>query len=80
MDDQQAEFVDTFRRFMEELILAPRPRADELTPVGTLVQEFLQMDVTALPLVTEDLATHRLVDADIALDELTAASTHRCTV
>jgi ATPase family associated with various cellular activities (AAA) len=75
MDNQQAEFVDTFRRFMDELILSPRPRADELTPLGTLVQEFLQLDITALPLVTEDLPAHRLVDADIALDELGAAST-----
>jgi ATPase family associated with various cellular activities (AAA) len=74
MDDQQAEFIETFRRFMDELILTPRPRVDELTPLGTVVQDFLQSDVTALPLVTEDLATHRLVDADIALDELGTSS------
>lgn len=74
MDDHQTAFVETFRRFMEELILAPRPRVDELTPLGELVQEFLQTDVTSLPMVTEDLAMHRLVDADIALDKLAAAS------
>ena len=74
MDDQQTEFVETFRRFMDELILAPRPQVDARTPLGDLVQDFLQTDVAILPMVTEDLATHRLVDADIALDELNAAS------
>ena len=74
MDDQQTAFVETFRRFMDELILAPRPLADARTPLGDLVQDFLQTDITILPMVTEDLATHRLVDADIALDELNAAS------
>ncbi|WP_241986803.1 hypothetical protein [Cryobacterium fucosi] len=59
---------------MDELILAPRPQTDTRTPLGDLVQDFLQTDVTILPIVTEDLATHRLVDADIALDELNAAS------
>ena len=74
VDDQQTAFVETFRRFMDELILAPRPLADARTPLGDLVQDFLQTDITILPMVTEDLATHRLVDADIALDELNAAS------
>ncbi|MGO4689195.1 AAA family ATPase [Glaciibacter sp. 2TAF33] len=74
MDDQQTAFIETFRRFVEELILAPRPPVDARTPLGELVQDFLQTDVTFLPMVTEDLATHRLVDADIALDELSAAS------
>ena len=74
MDDQQAAFVETFRRFMDELILVPRPQAEERTPLGELVQDFLQRDVSSLPMVTEDVATHRLVDADIALDELSAGS------
>lgn len=74
MDDQQAAFVETFRRFMDELILVPRPQAEERTPLGDLVQDFLQRDVSTLPMVTEDVATHRLVDADIALNELSAGS------
>lgn len=59
---------------MNELILTPRPQVDTRTPLGDLVQDFLQTDVTILSMVTEDLATHRLVDADIALEELNAAS------
>ena len=74
VDDQQAAFVETFRRFMDELILVPRPQAEERTPLGELVQDFLQRDVSTLPMVTEDVATHRLIDADIALDELSTGS------
>lgn len=56
---------------MDELILTPRPVVDAITPLGEMVQEFLQSEVALLPMVTEDLPVHRLVDADIALDELT---------
>ena len=72
MDDRQTEFLDTARRFMEELILAPRPTPSARTPLGDVVEEFLHADVATLPLVTEDLPAHRLVDAEIALDELAA--------
>jgi hypothetical protein len=74
VNDQQAAFVETFRQFMEELILTPRPQVDTRTPLGEVVQDFLQTDAALLPMVTEDLAEHRLVDADIALDELNAVS------
>ena len=59
---------------MDELILTPRPQVDTRTPLGEVVQDFLQTDVALLPMVTEDLAEHRLVDADIALDELNTTS------
>ena len=74
MDEQQTAFVETFRRFMDELIHVPRARPEVLTPLGEAVQAFLGTDVTRLPLVTEDLPQHRLVDADIALAEIAAAS------
>ncbi|MEO9014350.1 MAG: AAA family ATPase, partial [Terrimesophilobacter sp.] len=74
MDEQQTAFIESFRRFMDELINVPRPREEVLTPLGQAVQSFLGTDVTTLPLVTEDLAPHRLVDADIALEELASAS------
>ena len=44
------------------------------SPRSEAVQAFLGTDVTRLPLVTEDLPQHRLVDADIALAEVAAAS------
>lgn len=73
VDSQQTAFVETFRRFLDELVFAPRPHAATLTPLGERVQDFLQTDIAVLPMVTEDLATHRLVDADIALDALDTA-------
>jgi hypothetical protein len=74
VDDQQTAFLETVRRFMDELILVPRPQVDVRTPLGDLVQEFLQTEVAAVPLVTEDIPSHRLVDADVALDELSGDS------
>jgi hypothetical protein len=70
VDEQQAAFLETVRRFMDELVLVPRPQLETRTPLGDLVQDFLQTEVAALPLVTEDVPSHRLVDADVALDEL----------
>ena len=74
MDEQQSAFLETFRRFMDELINVPREAATSLTPLGEIVQAHLQTEVAALPLLTEELPPHRLVDADIALDELAATS------
>jgi energy-coupling factor transporter ATP-binding protein EcfA2 len=70
VDEQQSAFLETFRQFMDELILVPRPQVDVRTPLGDLVQDFLRADVDTLPSVTENISSHRLIDADVALDEL----------
>ncbi len=70
MDDAQQQFVDTFQRFMEEVIQQQRMRPAELTPLGTTIESYLNAPVSGLPLVTEPIASHRLVDADIALENL----------
>jgi len=72
MDDDQRAFMDSFRTFLDELNSSPR-HSGGLSPLGLVVQEHLGVDVGSLPLVAEDVAAHRLVDADIALDELAAA-------
>lgn len=72
--DANTAFIETFRRFMDELINIPRQPADARTPLGDLVQAHLHADIGQLPLITEDLPAHRLVDADIALDELAMAA------
>jgi len=74
VDDQQSAFIETFRRFMDELILVPRPQPESRTPLGDLVQDFLGTEVDTLPLVTENLPSHRLIDAELALDELGSGS------
>jgi hypothetical protein len=70
VDDKQEAFLETFRKFMDEVILVPRPQVDTRTPLGDTVQEFLQTDVATLPIITENLPSHRLVDVDLALDAL----------
>ncbi|MHA6670208.1 AAA family ATPase [Homoserinimonas sp. A447] len=70
MDASQQQFVETFRLFLEEVIQQQRMRPAEVTPLGTIVQEHLGASVTELPVVSESIAPHRLVDADIALEML----------
>ncbi|MCU1446890.1 hypothetical protein [Cryobacterium sp.] len=54
MDEQQAAFLETFRQFMDDLILVPRPQVDVRTPLGDLVQDFLGADVATLPSVSNE--------------------------
>src|SRR5690554_6577247 len=70
MDAAQQQFVETFRQFLEEVIQMQRMRPADVTPLGTLVQEYLGASVNELPVVSEPVAPHRLVDADIALELL----------
>ncbi len=71
MDEQQQAFVDSFRRFLDT-IQRERVR-NEVTPLGEVVQEHLGTDVSQLPVVSEIVANHRLVDVDMVLTELAAA-------
>jgi len=76
MDTSQQDFIETFRRFMTDVINAARPQEERATPLGQLVSEHLGTDASQLPLVTENIAGHRLVDADIALDRIASADAH----
>ncbi|RXZ71742.1 AAA family ATPase [Agromyces albus] len=77
MDRDTAAFVETYRRFLGEVVNAPRPVASKLTPLGELVAEHLGAEVSSLPVLTESMPPHRLADADIALDELSDAGDGR---
>lgn len=70
MDDSTREFVDTFQRFLREVVSDATGGAASLTPLGQAISEFLEADVSQLPVLTHELAAHRLVDADVALAEL----------
>ncbi|MCU1569746.1 MAG: protease regulatory subunit [Naasia sp.] len=69
MDPDQSAFVESFRQFLDRINRLPAspPR---LTPLGEVVERHMGVDVTTVPLVTEDLAPLRLVDADVAMAEL----------
>lgn len=51
--------------------------ADRRTPLGELLSEHLGVDARTCSVVDEQLPDHRLVDADLALEELRAASDGR---
>ncbi len=51
--------------------LATAEQAEERTKLGALLSEHLGVDAATLPIVTEQIAAHRFVDADLALDALT---------
>lgn len=70
MDAEQQAIVETFREFMREVVFDARAQKSKRTPLGDVVAEHLGRDVQDLPLLTENIAPHRLVDADIALDAL----------
>lgn len=69
MDDQQRDFVETFRDFIDTI---NRSQNDRLTPLGRTIGDHLGADVQTLPAVSETLPAHRLVDADIAVSMLAA--------
>ena len=71
MDDQQLAFVETFRQFLEGV--NDSRSVQKLTPIGEIVSDHLGLEVEQLPVVSEHIAAHRLVDADVALDELASA-------
>lgn len=67
---EQRDFIRVFKRFLELV----NQDTSEDAPSGPTLQEhlteFLGTDVSALSVVTETIAPHRLADADIALEEL----------
>lgn len=70
MDDSTREFVETFQRFLREVVNEATVGGSSLTPLGQTISEFLAADVSQLPMITRELPAHRLVDADLALAEL----------
>ncbi|UOE43208.1 AAA family ATPase [Agromyces larvae] len=76
-DATETAFIETFRRFMDRVVNQPRASVAITTPVGAVVREHLGGTVDDLPVLTENIAQHRLVDADLALDELASLSDGR---
>ena len=70
MDEKTRDFIETFQRFLREVVNEAPVGGSSLTPLGQTVAEFLRADVSQLPVITHELAAHRIVDADLALAEL----------
>lgn len=72
LDDADRDLMRAFARYMERANeLAATEQQAVLTPLGERIRDHLGADPQTLPVVTEEFADHRLVDADIALEELT---------
>ncbi|WP_083404060.1 ATP-binding protein [Curtobacterium sp. MCBA15_001] len=71
LDDADRSLMLALTRYLEHANeLAGRETRTELTPIGLRVRDHLGVDPQTVPVVTEEIADHRLVDADIALEEL----------
>ncbi|AZS38492.1 ATP-dependent zinc metalloprotease FtsH [Microbacterium lemovicicum] len=69
--DERALLHD-LRSLVARLNEMPDERAARVTPLGERVNAHLGVDAASLPLVRESIASHRLVDVDLALEELAA--------
>ncbi|MCJ1715863.1 ATP-binding protein [Curtobacterium sp. VKM Ac-2922] len=71
LDDDDRTMMLALRRYLEHANeLAGREERTELTPIGERIRDHLGVDPQTVPVVTEEIADHRLVDADIALEVL----------
>ncbi|MCY7404515.1 MAG: AAA family ATPase [Cryobacterium sp.] len=71
-DTFDRDVVRAFKSFMDRVVSAADDRGRPgLSPLGEVVTAHLGRDASTLPVVSESLADHRLVDADIALTTLT---------
>ncbi|MDJ0337102.1 AAA family ATPase [Cryobacterium sp. PH31-O1] len=65
------EFVRSFKSFMDRVVSqADDHTRSRLSPLGDVISAFLDANASTLPVVSETLADHRLVDADVALTTL----------
>ncbi len=72
LDDEDREFMRVVKRYLQRVDrLAATEAAGERTPLGAALSEHLGVDAASVPVLTESVPSHRLVDADLALDELT---------
>ncbi|TCL79113.1 MULTISPECIES: AAA family ATPase [unclassified Curtobacterium] len=70
-DDADRDLMRAFARYIDHANeLAQSEQKAVLTPIGERVRDHLGVDPQSVPVVTEELPDHRLVDADIALEEL----------
>ena len=73
-DTFERDVVRSFKQFMDRVVAKADDRGRPgLSPLGELVAAHLGANAATLPVVSETLADHRLVDADIALTSLSGA-------
>jgi hypothetical protein len=75
MHADDRDLMRLVRDYLEHVnTLTRREQASERTPLGDIISEHLGVDARQLAVVLELVADHRLVDADIALEQLVSAA------
>ncbi|SIR89957.1 AAA family ATPase [Microbacterium sp. RURRCA19A] len=73
IDDEDRDILRTAHRYLEHVHrLAAEDAAHRQSELAEVISAHLGVDATTVPVTTESLPLHRYVDADIALDELSA--------
>ncbi|WP_454114528.1 AAA family ATPase [Microbacterium lacticum] len=72
-DDDDA-FLSQFQQLLRRLNERPDDRPGTLTPLGERLQEHLGADPRHLPVVVEQVPPHRLIDLDLALEDVSAGT------
>lgn len=73
--DEDRELMRTVARYLEHVnTLQQQEQRPSRTPLGDLISEHLGADAAGIAVVQEQIADHRLVDADIALELLSCAT------
>jgi len=71
LDDVDLDLMRTINGYLKQVEkLATTEAATRQTPLGVAISEHLGVDAGTVPVLTETVPAHRLVDADIALDEV----------
>ena len=78
IDDDDREILRTVYRYLEHVHrVSMDDSVHRRSELADVISDHLGVDVTTVPVTTETLSLHRYVDADIALDELSAAGDGR---
>jgi len=70
MDSRDDDFLRDFHRLIQRVNRMPEVETAPLTPLGERVRDHLGADPAQLPMVTEAVPPHRLVDLDLAVDAI----------
>lgn len=71
LDDEDRALMRALTRYLDHAnVAAEAERSSGRSPLGELITEHLGQDAATVPVVQETVADHRLVDTDLALENL----------
>ncbi len=70
MDAETVQFMQTARRFLDEIHQDMEDGSNELTELGRHVEEFLGVPIASADPISEEFPPHQVVDLDLAVEKL----------